>query len=170
LRELEMRWEAIEGSGGDLTFTVGEFYTDRTLHGPSKIAGETRFVLDFRSIDDATMRGMRDLALSLADAIGERYRVTFALGDELFSAPAGLDPTMRARFAAIAERLGITSMAMASGAGHDASIFANLGVPAGMLFVRNAHGSHNSKESMAIADFAAASRILLDYLSGEDGT
>jgi N-carbamoyl-L-amino-acid hydrolase len=37
-----------------------------------------------------------------------------------------------------------------------------------MLFVRNAHGSHNPKESMAIADFAAASRILLDYLAGED--
>jgi hypothetical protein len=65
---------------------------------------------------------------------------------------------MRARFAAIAESLGIPSMAMASGAGHDAAVFANLGVPAGMLFVRNAHGSHNPDESMAIADFAAASR------------
>lgn len=167
IRELELRWEAIEASGGDLTFTVGELYTDRALHGPSKIAGETRFVLDFRSIDDATMREMRDLALSLANEIGERYRVTFALGDELFSAPAGLDAAMRARFAAIAQRLDIASLAMASGAGHDAAVFANLGVPAGMLFVRNAHGSHNPNENMAIADFAAASRILLDYLAGE---
>jgi N-carbamoyl-L-amino-acid hydrolase len=168
IRALELRWEAIEAQGRDLTFTVGELYTDRTLHGPSKIAGETCFVLDFRSIDDATMREMRDLALFLANEIGECYRVTFALGDELFSAPAGLDLKMRARFADIAQRLGIRSMAMASGAGHDASVFANLGVPAGMLFVRNAHGSHNPKESMAIADFAAASRILLDYLAGED--
>lgn len=169
IRELELRWEAIEAAGGDLTFTVGELYTDHTLHGPSKIAGETRFVLDIRSIDDATMREMRDLALSLAAAIAERYRVSFALGGELFSAPSALDPAMRARFAAIAQRLGIPSMAMASGAGHDASVFANLGVPAGMLFVRNAHGSHNPNESMAIADFAAASRILLDYLADEDG-
>jgi beta-ureidopropionase / N-carbamoyl-L-amino-acid hydrolase len=56
---------------------------------------------------------------------------------------------------------------MASGAGHDASVFANLGVPAGMLFVRNAHGSHNPNESMAIEDFAAATRILLSYLAEE---
>src|SRR5947209_1163339 len=73
------------------------------LHGPSKIAGETRFVLDFRSIDDATMRRMRDLSLSLAGETGRYFRVRFALGDELISAPAALDPAMQARFAAIAQ-------------------------------------------------------------------
>jgi N-carbamoyl-L-amino-acid hydrolase len=36
-----------------------------------------------------------------------------------------------------------------------------------MLFVRNAHGSHNPNESMAIEDFAAATRILLSYLAEE---
>jgi N-carbamoyl-L-amino-acid hydrolase len=167
IHALELRWEAEEAEGGDLTFTVGEFTTDPALHGPSKIAGETRFVLDFRSIDDATMLGMRDLSLSLANEIGRHFRVRFALGDELVSAPAALDPAMQVRFAAIAQRRAIPSMAMASGAGHDASVFANLGVPAGMLFVRNAHGSHNPNESMAIEDFAAATRILLSYLAEE---
>src|SRR5260221_5226160 len=167
IRALELRWEAEEAEGGDLTFTVGEFTTDPALHGPSKIAGETRFVLDFRSIDDATMRGMRDLTLSLADETGRHFRVRFAFGDELVSAPAALDPAMQVRFAAIAHRRAIPAMAMASGAGHDASVFANLGVPAGMLFVRNAHGSHNPNESIAIEDFAAATRILLSYLAEE---
>jgi N-carbamoyl-L-amino-acid hydrolase len=167
IRALELRWEAEEAEGGDLTFTVGELTTDPVLHGPSKIAGETRFVLDFRSIDDATMRRMRDLSLSLADETGRHFRVRFALGDELVSAPAALDPAMQARFAAIAQRRAIPAMTMASGAGHDASVFANLGVPAGMLFVRNAHGSHNPHESMAIEDFAAATRILLSYLAEE---
>jgi N-carbamoyl-L-amino-acid hydrolase len=167
IRALELLWEAEEAAGGDLTFTVGELATDPALHGPSKIAGETRFVLDFRSIDDATMRRMRDLAVVLADETGRQFRVRFALGDELVSAPAALDPAMQARFAAIAQRRDIPAMAMASGAGHDASVFANLGVPAGMLFVRNAHGSHNPDESMAIEDFTAATRILLSYLAEE---
>jgi N-carbamoyl-L-amino-acid hydrolase len=121
-------------------------------------------VLDFRSIDDTTMREMRDLARSLAEEIGGRCRVCFELGEELYSEAASLDPGMRARFTAIAAARGVDALAMASGAGHDASVFANLGVPAAMLFVRNAHGSHNPGEAMALADFAAASHVLLDYL------
>jgi N-carbamoyl-L-amino-acid hydrolase len=162
---LENRWESVEAAGRDLTFTVGELYTDAGLHGPSKIAGETRFVLDFRSIDDATMVEMRDLALSLATEIGARFRVRFELGEELVSEPAALDPGMRARLGAIARECSIATLEMASGAGHDASVFANLGVPSAMIFVRNAHGSHNPDESMVIADFAAAARVLLDYLA-----
>ena len=40
-----------------------------------------------------------------------------------------------------------------SGAGHDASLFANAGIPSGMLFVRNQNGSHNPHEAMDIEDF-----------------
>ncbi|MBV8650500.1 MAG: hydantoinase/carbamoylase family amidase [Alphaproteobacteria bacterium] len=164
---LQARWEAIEAEGGDLTFTVGELYTDAAMHGPSKIAGETRFVLDFRSIDDATMREMRDLALNRAEELGQRFRVRFDLGEPLYSEAASLDPAMRARFRAIAEGQGIAALEMASGAGHDASVFANLGVPSAMLFVRNINGSHNPDEAMAIEDFAAATQVLLDYLVEE---
>ena len=164
---LEARWEAIEAAGRDLVFTVGELYTDAALHGPSKIAGETRFVLDVRSVDDATMREMRDLARSLAAELGARFRVRFELGEELVSEPASLDRGMRARLAALARERGIAALEMASGAGHDASVFANLGVPSAMLFVRNVNGSHNPDESMAIDDFAAATRVLLDYLVAE---
>ena len=40
-----------------------------------------------------------------------------------------------------------------SGAGHDAALFANAGIPSGMLFVRNQNGSHNPHEAMEIDDF-----------------
>ncbi len=49
---------------------------------------------------------------------------------------------------------------MASGAGHDAAVFAQAGVPSGMIFVRNEHGSHNPDEAMALPDFAVATRAL----------
>jgi len=39
------------------------------------------------------------------------------------------------------------------GAGHDASIFANAGVPSAMIFIRNEDGSHNPREAMHLDDF-----------------
>jgi N-carbamoyl-L-amino-acid hydrolase len=49
---------------------------------------------------------------------------------------------------------------MPSGAGHDSAVFANAGVPTGMIFVRNAYGSHNPREAMALPDFAIGVDIL----------
>ena len=53
---------------------------------------------------------------------------------------------------------------MASGAGHDAAVFAKLGIPTGMIFVRNEHGSHNPDEAMPLDDFAVATRALIGLL------
>lgn len=164
---LEAEWVALVAGGHDLTFTVGELYTDPARHGPSKVAGETRFVLDFRSLSDDTMRRMCDRASALAAELADAYRVAFDLGAPLFSAPAFLDADLRRRFAAAAATRGIAAIELASGAGHDASVFANLGVPAGMIFVRNAHGSHNSEEAMDMRDFAAAAHILFDVIAAE---
>jgi N-carbamoyl-L-amino-acid hydrolase len=49
---------------------------------------------------------------------------------------------------------------MASGAGHDAAVFANAGIPSAMIFVRNQHGSHNPREAMEMADFLAGAALL----------
>ena len=42
---------------------------------------------------------------------------------------------------------------ISSGAGHDASLFANGGFASGVLFVRNQNGSHIPHEAMEIDDF-----------------
>jgi N-carbamoyl-L-amino-acid hydrolase len=167
IARLESEWIALETAGHDLTFTVGELYTDPTLHGPSKVAGEIRFVLDFRSLSDATMLHMCDRSRALAAELGRNYRVNFELGDALFSEPALLDADIRRRFVAAASVRGIPFIEIASGAGHDSSVFANLGIPTGMIFVRNAHGSHNPNETMDMRDFAAATHVLFDVVGGE---
>ena len=38
------------------------------------------------------------------------------------------------------------------------------GVPMGMIFVRNANGSHNPHEAMAIDDFMAGTALLTQFL------
>ncbi len=152
-------WLEREAAACDLVLTSGEFTTNPALHGPSKVAGETRFVLDIRSLSDAVMDAVADAAREAAGRIGEEYRVRFDLGETSDSPPALMDPRLVAAFR--------QPFQMASGAGHDAAVFAAAGVPSGMIFVRNEHGSHNPDEAMDLADFAVAARalsaVLLDF-------
>jgi N-carbamoyl-L-amino-acid hydrolase len=156
LHHMETIWRQQEAAGADLVLTAGELYTDPALHGPSKIAGETRFVLDLRSLSDLTMNAVASEARSAAERIGEAYRVSFDLGATTDSPPAVMDTRLRARLMSLLER----PFEMASGAGHDAAVFAKLGVPTAMIFVRNDNGSHNPDESMAVEDFGVALRAL----------
>jgi N-carbamoyl-L-amino-acid hydrolase len=55
---------------------------------------------------------------------------------------------------------GIAFEIMPSGAGHDSAVFANAGVPAAMIFVRNDRGSHNPHEAMEYPDFFAGCEVL----------
>ncbi len=71
-----------------------------------------------------------------------------------------MDARLRARLMELLEQ----PFEMASGAGHDAAVFARLGIPTAMIFVRNEHGSHNPDEAMAMDDFAVATRALLGLL------
>jgi beta-ureidopropionase / N-carbamoyl-L-amino-acid hydrolase len=160
LHHLETVWLQYERDGADLVITSGELYTDAAMHGPSKIAGETRFVIDIRSVSDATMRALADEARQAAHKIGEAYRVVFDLGATSDSPPAVMHPRLRAALRARLER----PFEMPSGAGHDAAVFAKMGVPTGMIFVRNDHGSHNSEEAMTLDDFGVATRALFGVL------
>jgi beta-ureidopropionase / N-carbamoyl-L-amino-acid hydrolase len=160
LHHLEAFWLQQEQAGADLVITSGELYTDAAMHGPSKIAGETRFVIDVRSVSDATMDAVAAEARRAAARIGDAYRVAFDLGATSDSPPAVMDGRLRASLRGRLER----PFEMASGAGHDAAVFAKMGIPTGMIFVRNDHGSHNPDEAMTLDDFAVATRALLGLL------
>jgi beta-ureidopropionase / N-carbamoyl-L-amino-acid hydrolase len=156
LHHMESVWISHEKSGADLVFTSGELYTDAAMHAPSKVSGETRFVLDIRSVSNDTMNAVAEEARAAATRIGREYRVRFELGDTSDSPPALMDPRLRRALLELLEH----PFEMASGAGHDAATFAEVGIPSGMIFVRNDHGSHNADESMELADFAVAARAL----------
>ncbi|HEY1872847.1 MAG TPA: Zn-dependent hydrolase [Steroidobacteraceae bacterium] len=157
LHHMETVWLRQEEAGADLVVTAGELCTDSTLHGPSKIAGETRFVLDLRSLSDATMEAVATEARAAAARLGAAYRVSIDLGATSDSPPAVMDRRLRARLMSLLER----PFEMASGAGHDAAVFAKVGIPSGMIFVRNENGSHNADEAMSLDDFAVGARALL---------
>jgi N-carbamoyl-L-amino-acid hydrolase len=160
LHHMEEVWLQAERSGADLVMTSGELYTDATLHGPSKIAGETRFVLDLRSLSDATMAAVADEARAAAARLGAEYRVRFDLGATSDSPAAVMDGRLRATLMGLLER----PFEMPSGAGHDAAVFMKVGIPSAMIFVRNDNGSHNADEAMTMADFAVGARALMGLL------
>ena len=157
---LETVWLQQEDAGADLVFTAGELFTDPAMHGPSKIAGETRFVLDVRSVSDATMDAVATEARQAAVRIGNAYRVSFDLGATSDSPPAVMDARLRTRLMSLLDQ----PFEMPSGAGHDAAVFAKVGIPTAMIFVRNEQGSHNPEETMAMDDFEVATQALLRLL------
>jgi len=160
LHHMEGVWLRTESEGADLLVTTGELYTDPAAHAPSKVAGETRFVVDLRSLSVEVMESVAEEARRAAAEISQRYGVSVDLGAATDSPPAMMDPRLRSSLMSLLEQ----PLEMPSGAGHDAAVFANLGIPAAMIFVRNDHGSHNPRETMALEDFAAGTRAMIGLL------
>jgi N-carbamoyl-L-amino-acid hydrolase len=160
LHHMETVWLRREEAGEDLVLTAGELFTDPALHGPSKIAGETRFVLDVRGLAQTTMDAVAEEARRAAELISSAYRVQIDLGATSDSPPAVMDQRLRSRLMSLLAQ----PFEMASGAGHDAAVFAQVGVPSAMIFVRNENGSHNADEAMAMSDFSVGARALLGLL------
>jgi len=79
--------------------------------------------------------------------------------------PSIMDEGLRDVLGREARILGIEPLAMPSGAGHDAQDFTRAGYPAAMIFVRNAHGSHNPDEAMDLDDFALGTQLLARFLT-----
>ncbi|MCB1744497.1 MAG: hydantoinase/carbamoylase family amidase [Gammaproteobacteria bacterium] len=161
---LDEDWTRFEETGGDFAFTVGKLSTDASEHAMSKIPGVVDFTLDMRSVDGNLLSDMEQRVRALAAGIGERRRVRFELGDFLRVEPGAMCPQLRAALGTSARTLGVPGMTLASGASHDAAAFAAVGVPSAMLFVRNANGSHNPRESMAHEDLTQAVRVLARWL------
>ncbi|MEO1491316.1 MAG: Zn-dependent hydrolase [Pseudomonadota bacterium] len=153
---LEARWLELEASGQDLVLTIGQFATDAVQHGITKVPGALDFTLDFRSADPATLTLFDDFIQTRAAEIADRRGVSIDLGPSTRAAEAAMDPGLRAGLLSAAKTSGTDAMELPSGGGHDCAVFAGLGIPSAMIFVRNENGSHNPNEAMAFEDFAAA--------------
>ena len=75
-----------------------------------------------------------------------------------------MDVELLDRLDDLARVSGISHRLMASGGGHDASVFAGNGVPSALIFVRNQNGSHNPGEGMEQKDLDQAISLLSAFL------
>jgi N-carbamoyl-L-amino-acid hydrolase len=159
---LDDAWAELEANGHQMVCTFCVLATTADA-GFTKIAGEARFQLDLRSVSQASIDVLAAALHRLVPEIERRRGVRVELGAELSAAATPLDAGVRAGLAQAAHALGIACKHMPSGGGHDAVAFAQAGVPAAMVFVRNQNGSHNPREDMRMEDFADAAAVVTQW-------
>lgn len=166
---LQQRWAEMEAQGHELTLTLGKVNTDAVQADFSKVCGQVRFCIDIRSRHPETLQHMDRKIHAVVKELESEYGVSFVLGPQSGSQPAVMDAALQATLSDAAMALKAPYRVMPSGAGHDAAIFANRGIPTAMLFVRNAHGSHNPEEALDMNDFRDAADALGRVLAQRSG-
>ncbi|MHC8286984.1 Zn-dependent hydrolase [Pseudomonas sp. XS1P51] len=162
-------WQAMEREGHQLTVTVGQFATDPDQADFSKVAGQVDFCIDLRSRQPSTLALMDERLQQALSDIAREHGVTFKLGERSQSAPGVMSADLIGQLNKAALELGLDTMSLPSGAGHDAALFAGQGIDTAMLFIRNANGSHNPDEAMSIEDFRGATQLLGRVLAERAG-
>jgi N-carbamoyl-L-amino-acid hydrolase len=164
LTRLDEHWQSLLAQGHDMVMTTGVLGTDPAEHAIARIPGAVRFSFEARSQSQPILDAFHTLLAEECRRIEEERGVHFILDRRLDTAPAAMDPGWVERLRAIVRGLGQPDEPMASGAGHDAAVFANAGVPSAMIFVRNQNGSHNPHEAMDMEDFMIGASVLRQAL------
>jgi N-carbamoyl-L-amino-acid hydrolase len=136
--------------------TVGKVRVEP--NGVNAIPSRVTAWLDARGPVEAEVR---EVAAAVAKAAGVDAQ------PESFTADTHFDPALAGRLASLLDDAPL----LATGAGHDAGILANVGVPTAMLFVRNPTGISHSPEEHAerddcLAGVAALARVV-ENLTGK---
>jgi N-carbamoyl-L-amino-acid hydrolase len=157
---------AVETPGRHVA-TVGKL----TAHpgAPNVIPGRVDMTLEIRDLDmekiDALHRAIeaeaRELARANETSVGfERYYLSRA---------APTDARLQRVVAEAAQELGLSTLSMPSGAGHDAQSIALL-APVGMIFIPSRDGiSHSPEEYSSPEDIEAGANVLLASVLAADG-
>jgi N-carbamoyl-L-amino-acid hydrolase len=164
---LDEIWKAADAAGRPMAFTIGRFHTDTEEHALTKVAGEMALSLDVRAYDKAHLAELEGAVLELARRIEREHGVRFEMGQRATAEVAPSDPRVVAALTDAARALAIPTMPLASPASHDTATFTVAGVPAAMIFVRNANGSHNPREAMEIDDLLKGAAVLAHWLATE---
>lgn len=166
LSDMDDLWAKEVAAGADLVMTTGMISTDQAHHAMARIPDRVTFSFEIRSQSLDTLARMETAFHDLISALEKRTGVRFDLPAPIRNAPASLDAGVQRGLLAAMAHAGQNGYSMPSGGGHDAAVFANAGVPSGMLFVRSRGGSHNPAEHMAPEDMMAGAAIFLAYLTG----
>jgi N-carbamoyl-L-amino-acid hydrolase len=169
ITRLQQDWAAMEEQGHELTLTLGQVFTDAGQADISKVSGLVSFGVDIRSRSTDSLQCMERHLFDAVAVAQERHGVHFALGERTGSQPAQMDALLQDQLQAAAQQFALSQRRLPSGAGHDSALFANQGIPTGMLFVRNGNGSHNPDEAMELDDFAAGTRVLAQVMAARAG-
>jgi N-carbamoyl-L-amino-acid hydrolase len=161
---MDSLWEDYDRRGIPMACTIGRFHTDAEQHGLTIVPGTFHFSLDVRAYEEAVLAELDQRVDTIIAGIEQRRGVRFHRGIKARAAVGPVDAGIQAELTRGAAELGIETIDLGSPASHDAAAFAACGVRMGLIFVRNANGSHNAHEAMAIEDFLDATAVLTEWL------
>ena len=129
------------------------------------VPGEARLGVDLRDIDkkslDELNLELRNFIKELSRELNFSYEIRELSSDE----PVKLSEHAINLLEDEAKKLGVKTLTLPSGAGHDAMNLTKLASSVGMLFIPCVDGiSHNTKEAINFKDAVAATKILTNAL------
>jgi N-carbamoyl-L-amino-acid hydrolase len=137
---------------GDLRLAPGAF---------NVVPGSAQLSLEFRSLDSATLDALEAALLQRARVEAESRGVDLDVEPVGRWEPTALDPGVGAAVERAAAALGLATIELPSGAGHDAQALAAV-TPSGMIFVPSAGGvSHDAREHTPWQDCLNGANVLL---------
>lgn len=137
---------------------------------PNVIPGEVRLSLEIRDLDMARIDELFERFRAAGETIGEGSGTQFLWQPFYLSRSALMTDGLENAVEAAAASLGLTSLRMPSGAGHDAQSIARF-APAGMIFIPSRDGiSHSPDEYSSPEHIAQGADVLLQSLLTLDRT
>ncbi|WP_051328656.1 Zn-dependent hydrolase [Geminicoccus roseus] len=128
------------------------------------IPSRATFTVDLRDPDEHRLRQAEAALARYLDELARSEGVTVSAERLARFAPVSFDKAIVGLVEDAAQRLGLRSRRMTSGAGHDAQMLARI-CPAAMIFVPSAGGiSHNPREHTERSDLLAGADVLLDVV------
>ncbi len=151
--------ETLIKQGYDLVYTIPVISMGPGA-SPTSIPKECSFYLEGRTDSVQTQSDLSDMVGRLRQGIEKDYSVSITLDKPMISKPAIMNKNIQTQLADIADSKHISYLPIASGAGHDAAVFANAGIASGMIFISHEGNSHRPDEVMPMKNFAAAVTVL----------
>ena len=124
------------------------------------VPGKVHLQIDIRSIDAQTKNTIVAQLKDKISVIENKRKLEIALKTLCDEQPVHLSQDLRKQLSRIAERTGLTSMELPSGAGHDAMHFVDI-APTALLFIPSIEGiSHNIREQSTFEAIEKGTELL----------
>jgi N-carbamoyl-L-amino-acid hydrolase len=151
-----------KGMGPSQVATVGSIRLHPDLI--NVVPGRATVTVDLRNTDETALNQAEERLASFSRQLAADEGVRISARSLARFEPVEFDPAVVALVERRAAALGLSTMRMPSGAGHDAQMLARV-CPAAMVFVPSVGGiSHNPAEYTAPADLVAGADVLLQVV------
>jgi N-carbamoyl-L-amino-acid hydrolase len=163
--ELIEKFDKLLKEGTDLVYTI-PYLQAGDKETPTNIAKDGEMMLEIRSKDLEVLNMVKEIVSTQLKEFETKPNTAKIHTDKdrmTVSSPAHMNEEGITQLKDLAEQEEIYCKVLSSGAGHDAAVFANAGIPTNMLFIRDNGNSHNPCECMDMKSFMNAHKIMGDF-------